>query len=80
MIGSVAEWTSWWADQGMYHTAFFLREILELKENKNQAGRGIGGKVKKMKGFFAVKQAPSPPAAQVLARSKAVVADVFGES
>lgn len=49
-----------------YHTVFFLREILELKEKQKPSGWGDRGKGKEMKGFFAVKQAPIPPAAQVL--------------
>ena len=53
--------------KGCIIPCFFWGRFWSLKKNKNQAGRGDRGKGKEMKGFFAVKQAPSPLAAQVLA-------------
>lgn len=56
-----------------YHTAFFLREILELKEKQKPNGWGDRGKGKEMKGLFAAKQALFPKAAGLVSEAKLVL-------
>lgn len=57
----------------MYHTVFFLREILELKEKQKSSGWGIGEKVKN-EGFLCSQASPLPTAAQgIRTRSQGVL-------